>query len=380
MHPPESKPSLGGSRVKLPRHFSVKGRPGGKRLHYWSPSPSLRRLGFRDRRLSDDIAIAIREAEELNAEADRYRMEVARVGAGAPLPGTVRWLIRLYKAHDDFIDLAERTRTDYDRHLATLDRLIGSERIDDVTPRVVQAIKRAGAGTPWQTNYLIRVLRLLFSFGVREGYCDHNPARAFRQLRTRPRQAVWTHEQETRFLEACERLGRPSIRLAYMLGIWTAQRRCDVLRMVWSDYDGETLRVRQSKTGRHLVIPVSAQLRQELEAAPRRCPVIVADERGRPYDASHFSHVFKRVARVAGVEGVRYQDLRRTAIVRLAEAGCTVPEIASISGHAVDYCQRIIDTYLPRTRQLAQAAIVKLENRAGTGVGNAGRKRRKRLG
>ncbi len=173
--------------MRRPRHFSVKGRPGGKRLYYWSPSPSLRRLGFRDRRLSDDYAIAVREAEELNAEADRYRVEVARGQIGAPVPGTVRWLIRLYKSHDDFLELAERTRQDYDRHLGILDRLLGDEPLEDITPRVVQALKRAGAATPWQTNYQIRVLRLLFSFGVREGHCDHNPARAFRQLRTRLR-------------------------------------------------------------------------------------------------------------------------------------------------------------------------------------------------
>lgn len=42
------------------------------------------------------------------------------------------------------------------------------------------------------------------------------------------------------------------------------------------------------------------------------------------------------------------RDLRRTGIVCLAEAGATTPQIASISGHGIDYCQRIIDIYLPR--------------------------------
>lgn len=39
------------------------------------------------------------------------------------------------------------------------------------------------------------------------------------------------------------------------------------------------------------------------------------------------------------------RDLRRTGIVRLAEAGATTPQIAALSGHSIDYCQRIIDTY-----------------------------------
>ncbi len=125
--------------------------------------------------------------------------------------------------------------------------------------------------------------------------------------------------------------------------------------------------MRQSKTGRPVVIPVIGPLAEALETAPRVATVIVADERGLPWSAHHFRHVFKRIMRAAGVEGVRFQDLRRTAIVRLAEAGCTVPEIAAISGHQIDYCQRILEVYLPRTRRLAERAVVKLL-RNGTGT------------
>jgi hypothetical protein len=37
-----------------------------------------------------------------------------------------------------------------------------------------------------------------------------------------------------------------------------------------------------------------------------------------------------------------------------------VPQIASVSGHSVETTQRILDTYLPRNRQLAEIAITKL--------------------
>ena len=47
------------------------------------------------------------------------------------------------------------------------------------------------------------------------------------------------------------------------------------------------------------------------------------------------------------------RDLRRTGVVRLAEAGATTPQIAAISGHSIDYCQKIIDTYLPRRTEVA---------------------------
>jgi hypothetical protein len=55
------------------------------------------------------------------------------------------------------------------------------------------------------------------------------------------------------------------------------------------------------------------------------------------------------------------RDLRRTGIVRMAEAGLTTPQIASISGHKIEHCQEIIDTYLPRRTEVAIAAMVAWE-------------------
>jgi hypothetical protein len=51
------------------------------------------------------------------------------------------------------------------------------------------------------------------------------------------------------------------------------------------------------------------------------------------------------------------RDLRRTGVVRMAELGLPTPQIAAISGHKIDHCQEIIDTYLPRRAEVAVAAI-----------------------
>ena len=53
--------------------------------------------------------------------------------------------------------------------------------------------------------------------------------------------------------------------------------------------------------------------------------------------------------------------LRGTAVTRLAEAGCTEAEIASITGHSVKSVGAILDRYLARTKGLALSAIEKLE-------------------
>ena len=54
-------------------------------------------------------------------------------------------------------------------------------------------------------------------------------------------------------------------------------------------------------------------------------------------------------------------DLRRTAVVHLARAGCSVPEIAAITGHSVSLTVSILEVYLPRDSEMAAAAIAKLD-------------------
>jgi hypothetical protein len=46
----------------------------------------------------------------------------------------------------------------------------------------------------------------------------------------------------------------------------------------------------------------------------------------------------------------------------LAEAGCTLPEIVSITGHSLRRAQDILEKYLARTSKLAESAIAKFEN------------------
>jgi hypothetical protein len=51
---------------------------------------------------------------------------------------------------------------------------------------------------------------------------------------------------------------------------------------------------------------------------------------------------------------------------RLAEAGCTDPEIAAITGHSLERTRQILETYLPRTPEMARNAMAKWESKSGT--------------
>lgn len=54
-----------------------------------------------------------------------------------------------------------------------------------------------------------------------------------------------------------------------------------------------------------------------------------------------------------------FMHLRHTAVTRLAGAGCTLEEIAGVTGHTLKSVAAILDVYLVRTAALARAAFAK---------------------
>jgi hypothetical protein len=47
----------------------------------------------------------------------------------------------------------------------------------------------------------------------------------------------------------------------------------------------------------------------------------------------------------AGVDGLTFHDLRGTAVVRLAIAGASVPQIAAVTGHSLKDVEAILDAH-----------------------------------
>ena len=72
-----------------------------------------------------------------------------------------------------------------------------------------------------------------------------------------------------------------------------------------------------------------------------------------------------------GISGLTFHDLRMTTVTRLALAGATVPEIATITGLSMGSLRQILDKhYLSRDPALAEAEIAKLERSFGNRFGN----------
>lgn len=337
------------------RHFVTK----KERYHYWQPSKLLRDQGFKSIRLSDNRSEAIAEAEKLNASVDRWR-------AGGERPpghreGTVSWLIWRYTTDDVFEAKSESTKRVYRLGFKDLEDALGDMPLSAITLRVISEYRRRYKDRPNRANQIVASIQSMYRYAMEEGLVTTNPSENVRLFSVEPRQAVWSLEQERKFVETAVASGKTSMVLAIALGIYTAQRVGDLITLPWAGYDGQWIGLTQQKTKKFVEVPVLTPLRALLDGTPKRSTIILTDEAGQTYKYDRFNRLFRELCQQSGIEDLQFRDLRRTAAVRMAEHGVKVQEIAAITGHTLTTTQSIMETYLPRTKRMAERAGQQME-------------------
>jgi integrase len=177
-------------------------------------------------------------------------------------------------------------------------------------------------------------------------------------------ESVWTTDDES----ALKAVAPPRIWLAYLLAVWTGQRQGDLLRLTWKAYDGTYIRLRQSKGGRRVVIPVGGPLKVALDKAAmdKKAVTILTTTKKTPWTSDGFRTTWGKVVAKAKTTGLTFHDLRGTALTRLALAEASEAEIAAITGHSLSDVGAILDAhYLSRDSRLADNAMKKREIHEG---------------
>lgn len=281
----------------------------------------------------------------------------------APIPrNSFAWLIRQYKASAEFRALADSTQLDYGKTLDLIDAALGIEPYALTTRTMVKAVRDRHAATPRKAHKIKQMVSRLYSWAdendkVKVGF---NPAATLKRLKRKGGEREYVCWSEQEFDLFCADAIRPMVTAA-MLARFTGQRAEDIVRMVWTDFQGDIIRVRQSKTKAPLMIACHKTLRDYLTELKRgrvgAC--ILTNAAGQPYNANSLSSAIGRAVKAAkempanrSIHGLRYM-----AGSDMEEAGCTVAEIEAVLGHhtfkmALKYASQ---------RLRAKAAVMKLE-------------------
>lgn len=272
---------------------------------------------------------------------------------------TVGDLIRAWEESPEWRGLAKATKAGYARYLRPL---IGMERVHskDITRRELIAIRNAIAverGNGAATGF-VRAASALFGWAIEAGHIDHSPMTKVKRLPGGHLPAWSAADVEMALSALPEHLRRPII-----LALYTGQRRGDLIRMPWSAYDGTRIKLVQEKTDVQLTIAVPEELRVELDAwrASASATLILTNKFGRPWQSSNLSkQLGDALAKIDGFPPHRnIHGLRKLAAANLAQAGCTLHEIASITGHKSLAMIQLYTASVDQERAAA-GAIIKL--------------------
>jgi integrase len=168
---------------------------------------------------------------------------------------------------------------------------------------------------------------------------------------------TWSAEEIAAF-EAHHPIGSKA-RLALALGLHTALRRGDVVRIGRQHIKDNELVIRRSeKTKVALFLPVVPELAAIIDATPIGHLTLLTTKTGRSYSANDFGEQFRAWCDDAGLPPeCTFHGLRKAQLTRLADAGKTAHQIAAVSGHKT---LKEVERYTKRAdqRRLARQALL----------------------
>lgn len=339
--------------------------------------PSTRPLPVEGRR--GDLNDA---AEVVRIQADAKRFYDALLAARAPGEAkpklrTMQALADTWRATQRYKALKPRTQRGYDHTCTYIEAWSASLGHPDPTTMTKPQVEKF-LGTfddrPTLRRMVKVVLKMVMDQAVDLGWRADNPVERIRLSQPKSTVAIWEQADVDAYVAAALKIGQPDM-AALILTEWEiGQRLTDayLFRVEHEYLPAEGLfQFAQSKTAERVSIPVSERLRGILDG-------ILTDDRlylfhdsrtKAPWarlignrleaDDNAGSKVFTLVRAAAAEKNARHLQLkwlRHSCVVQLARAGCTVPEIAAITGHSIASVEQILQRYLPRDSQVARNA------------------------
>jgi integrase len=185
-------------------------------------------------------------------------------------------------------------------------------------------------------RYLSR-LRRIFSVGVQIQWMPQNPFKhgdalispAIEETRTR----VCSFEEENRLLAVCSE-PREHLRDIIICAIDTFLRESELFGLTGADIDFNNGYVKvaktNSKTGKERQVPMTERVRRIFKRILREFP---ERQNSRIFGIKSARNSWVKALEKAGINGLRFHDLRATGITRTLDSGIPSPIVMKFSGH-----------------------------------------------
>jgi len=157
-----------------------------------------------------------------------------------------------------------------------------------------------------------------------------NPVRSIKLPKdSKPRERRLEDGEASKLFDAISKRSAWYVRPFLALAIETGMRRGELLSIRWRyvDLQKRTLKVQQTKNGDARTVPLTPRAVEVLSSLEK------IGDKVFPIKANAVRLAWERLRAKAGLEDIRFHDLRHEAVSRFFEYGLSTTEVASISGH-----------------------------------------------
>jgi len=262
-------------------------------------------------------------------------------------------LIDEYYLSFDFKSLRDETKVQYQYFLGVvLDTKIdgaqklGSINFSDITTKMAKVSYEQWCERGIHlANHVMSVARVVYNYGIHMEHCTINPFSSIKRRTPIARKVVWSRDDVKAYLDvAYSDFYTRSLGLIVHMAYEWCQRLGDMRVIKWSNLDlvEKKMHIQQSKRRAEVFLPIEDGLckmliQQEQDfgfqeyVAPRPRP-----RRGihLPYTITKLPVEGRKIMDSAGLsKELRLSDLRRTGTTEMVDAGVSMGNIMSVTGH-----------------------------------------------
>lgn len=254
---------------------------------------------------------------------------------------------------------------------------LGATQLSELTTEMVREFleerRRFGNHRPGSSGlgektmrHIHRLLQQCLDQAIRDGLLTENPAKAFHYRKSMTVKAnIMTPLEMEDYLDAAERLGYLPM---FVLALTTGLRQGELIALKWSDLDIEsrTLTVAEKRAVvRRELVEYGSQTRS-IRLTPEVVDLLIMERSKHPSSPLMFMHpatlkpyspqmvrrMHNEIIKEAGIDHIRFTDLRHTCAILALKNGMDTKELAQMLGHyRPTITRQSYEPYLPHKVQ-----------------------------
>ena len=248
-------------------------------------------------------------------------------------------------------------------YLKRIKEFLNNLYLDEISPLHIEKYKAERLKQrvqPSTVNRCLAIIKKMFNLAVDWEFLEKNQIGKVKLFSEKDnlKERILTKKEEIRLLKASSE----HLKTILIVALNAGMRLGEILSLQWSQIDlsRKTIRVEKTKSGRIRIININSNLLDELLKLKKRsgdCVYLFINPRtGKPLTT--VKTAFKAACRRAGVQGLRFHDLRHSFASRLVEKGADLITVKDLLGHS---SVKITERYTHSQKEQKKRAVELLE-------------------